>query len=575
MALFSALLPTAMAAGLTAGDVLEASDAAVDDWFGYRVAAAGDVDCDGTPDLLVGAPDDDSNSSDGGSVYVCLGAPTGFDPASCDELLHSDPHASDHFGWGLAGVGDVDGDGCDDIVVGSKDDDDNGTSSGAAYVYFGSTSGLDTSSEHKLVPSEVGAGDEFGEALGAAGDLDADGYADFVVGAHKHDGVDSGSGGFWVYYGSSGGVDESRTRYVTQSAADPGDSLGASFAHGDFDGDGYTDLLVGAWGITNGEGAVYAWFGSASGLDTSIESVIQAGDADKRTYFGLRAAAAGDLDGDGYDDALVGAPGDDDVETNQGSVYVLYGGASGFSGEQELHASDGEKSDELGYAVASAGDVDGDGFDDLIAGAWAHSATDHSQGAAYVWYGSATGVDSSSEEKLEPADTGSTYDFGMSVAGVGDLDGDGADELVVGAPARDSWTGAAYPWWGACPDADGDGVCTVDDCDDADPTVDCVPALAGPSPGTAGSYNAFVVTDATPGATVVLVAGPSGSTTTTCGAELAVSTVTRRASRVATSAGLAIFVEWVPTAASGVTRTWQVLVPADCVVSEGVEVTWP
>jgi len=559
---------------LTADDVLLASDAASDDWFGFRLAPGGDIDGDGVPDLLVGAPDDDSITSDGGTIYVCFGAVTGLDPAACDEVGPSDPHTSDHFGMWLDGVGDVDGDGYDDVLVGSPEDDDGGSASGAAYVLYGSASGIDSSREDKLMPAEVMAGDEFGEALGAAGDLDGDGYADFAVGAPNHDGVESGSGAFWVFYGSASGPDSSRTQYVTPSGGDIGDSLGAAFASGDLDADGYSDLVVGAWGVTNGEGAVYAFHGSASGLDTTTGVMVQASDADKRTYFGLRAASAGDVDADGYDDVFVAAPGDDDNETNSGSVYVLFGGASGLSSEQEYHASDGAKSDELGYGLARGADVNGDGYSDLIAGSWSHDGCGNACGAAYVVYGSASGLDTSTEEILQPADGAATYDFGMAATGIGDLDADGADELAVGAPARDSWTGAVYPWWGTCPDADADGTCAVHDCDDADAAVDCIPDLAGPSPGVAGQWNAAVVTDVTPGAQVWFLAGPSGSSTASCGAELDLASVTRRTLRVADSTGQATFVDWIPSAASGTTRTWQVLVPSDCVVSASTSVTW-
>ncbi len=558
-------------------DKLLASNGDVDDWFGYAVAGGGDLDGDGYHDLLVSAVDSDGGASDGGSVYLYYGSPWGLLQGSEVELYPSDSYTSDHFGGAVSFAGDMDGDGYDDIVVGAPDNDDVATGAGAAYVYYGSSTGLDTSREDKLTASDGASGDGFGDAVAGAGDLDGDGYDDIVVGAPDHDTTVNGSGAAYVYYGSSTGVDTSREDPFVSSDADVGAEFGEAVdGLGDVDGDSYDDIVVGSVGWDNIRGAAYVYYGSSTGLDSSSEQSITASDGANRDSFGNSVAGAGDVNGDGYPDLVVGSSRDDDNGTDSGSAYVYYGSASGMTGETKLTASDGAASDDFGYAVSGGVDLDADGYDDIVVGAYQEDECGSFCGAAYVYYGAATSMASATEEKLIPYDELASSDYGYAVAAIGDVEADGAGDLAVGAWSQDSSIGAVYTYSGDCPDADSDGTCDTVDCDDSDATVDCVPELGSPAPGTAGGDNTFDVTDAEPNGTVVLVrARSTGSATARCGVPLDVAGPKPVGIQTADATGATTFTVTVPPFASKKTGYWQAISVDNCMASEAITVTWP
>jgi MYXO-CTERM domain-containing protein len=453
---------------------LVASDGAAGDWFGMSVSGAGDLDGDGYDDLVVGAYGDKSAS---GSAYIYYGSATGIDSARGDKLAASDGANNDYFGRSLKGAGDLDGDGYDDVVVGAFLDDDNGSNSGSAYIYYGSAAGIDTASEDKLTPSDGSSSDGFGRSVTGAGDIDGDGYDDLVVGAY---GVESASGSAYVYYGSATGIDSTSEDKLTAFDGASNDYFGLSVSGaGDLDGDGYGDFLVGAPNHSTARGAAYVYYGSATGIDTGTVDKLDASDGEADDNFGLSVSGAGDLDGDGYDDLLVGAHGDDTHGDFSGSAYVYYGSATGIDigSEDKLNASDDGAAayDNFGYSVSGAGDLDGDGYDDLVLGAYGDDDNGSASGASYVYFGAATGIESALEEKLVASDGAANDTFGRAVSGGVDVDGDGYDDVVVGAYGDDdngSYSGSTYLYGGGCRDpdvdVDGDGfLCSVD-CDDYD-----------------------------------------------------------------------------------------------------------
>ena len=305
--------------------------------------------------------------------------------------------------------------------------------------------------DDKLLASDGDSYDYFGERLQGAGDINGDGYADLVVGAPGDEDVDAAAGAVYVYYGSATGLTGETKLTASDGAA--GDNFGSDVdGAGDVDGDGYDDIIVGAPKDDDAgseSGSAYLFYGSSTGIQTTATK-INASDTASLDFFGLAVAGGGDLDNDGYDEVLVGAPYEDQNGTDWGAVYVYYGSSTGLvtSSEEKLAASDGATSDHFGWAVAGGGDLDGDGYGDVAVGAPDDAA---STGAVYVYYGSASnGL--GGEDKLTASNGANYDDFGYSVAIVGDVDDDGFDDLLAGAPGDDDngyQSGSAYLYLGS------------------------------------------------------------------------------------------------------------------------------
>ena len=397
-------------------------------WFGYSAGSAGDVNGDGFGDLIVGSAYYDNGSSDEGKAFVYLGSASGL--ATDSSWTAESDQASALFGASVASAGDVNGDGYGDVVVGAPYYDDGETNEGTAFVYLGAASGLATIAAWTAASDQTGA--YFGSAVASAGDVNGDGYGDVAVGAELYDNGSADEGRVYVYLGSSTGLT------TTAAWTEESDQAGAEFGHsvsaaGDVNGDGYGDIIVGAYLYDNGstdEGMAFLFLGSASGLATAAAWTAEADQ--KSAAFGCAVASAGDVDGDGFADIAVGAYKYDTGLANQGGAFVYLGSASGLGTGPSWTGESDQAGAGFGYSVSSAGDVNGDGYGDLVVGAYGYDYAAGDEGQAYLYLGSASGLNATESWTAASSLVGAY--FGTSVSSAGDVNGDGYGDVVVGAP---------------------------------------------------------------------------------------------------------------------------------------------
>jgi len=407
--------------------------------FGCSVASAGDINGDGYGDVIIGAYnyDDGANGSEG-RVFVYYGSATGLS-SSPNSTLGDANQIVARFGQTVASAGDVNGDGYSDVIIGAPGYDDGANvDEGRAFVYHGSAAGLSTSPNNTQDDANQ-AGSNFGYSVALAGDVNADGYSDVIIGAFKFDdGANVDEGRAFVYHGSATGL--SATPNNTQDDANQaGANFGVSVSSaGDVNGDGYSDVIIGANNYDDGantsEGRAFVYYGSASGLAASPGSTPD--DANQaNANFGICVADAGDVNGDGYSDVIIGASGyDDGANVDEGRAYVYHGSSAGLSASPNSIADDANQAGaSFGFSVASAGDVNGDSFTDVIIGAYQYDdGANANEGRAFVYHGSGAGISASPSNTQDDANQAGAC-FGVAVSCAGDVNGDGYSDVIIGA----------------------------------------------------------------------------------------------------------------------------------------------
>ncbi len=424
-------------------------------YINESVSSAGDFNGDGFDDVMVGASYHDRGVRPDGTSFVVFGKASGFSAATKLALLDGNDgfrfqNASRSLPYLVSEAGDVNGDGFDDVIIGAPGFyDDYGNPKvieGDSYVVFGRASGFDATMSLSGLDGSNGfrldVGGSMFVSVGSAGDVNGDGFDDVMVAAN-------GNGPYTytsVVFGKASGFDA--TMDLSSLNGSNGFRLEGSGVYrsggvesfssaGDINGDGFADV------IANGTGVV---FGKASGFEATMDLSSLDGSNGFRLgaeavydVLGGSVSSAGDVNGDGFGDLIVGATGTDFNGDSSGSSYVVFGRASGFSAVMDLSSLDGNNGfrldgvaveDQSGSSVSSAGDVNGDNFDDVLVG-------EHHTGASYVVFGKASGLDAALNLSSLDGNSGflieainDNQDSFFSSAG--DVNKDGFDDLILG-----------------------------------------------------------------------------------------------------------------------------------------------
>jgi len=469
----------------------------LDDRSGVSVSAAGDINGDGIGDVIIGAHYADPGGflgllqrRDAGQSYVVFGRATPL-PAALELVglngfngfAINGVEPNDRSGSSVAAAGDVNGDGIDDLIIGApKADPDDRLGAGQGYVVFGRAtpfpaalelSNLDGTNGFTLNGitglTDPSGGDSAGYKVAGAGDVNGDGIDDIMISAVLVDpGLIFNAGQSYVVFGRTGGFPAvlelsalDGTNGFTLNGVGPGNLTGFSLAGaGDVNGDGIDDIIVATpfedVGVLFQAGQSYVVYGRTGGFPAVLELSALDGtngftlDGFLDDFSGWSVSGAGDVNGDGVDDLIIGAA----WAPLAGRSYVVFGRAQGFPAVLSLTSLDGiigfkltgiAAEDAAGSSVSRAGDVNGDGIDDLIVGApYADVGRRLNAGQGYVVFGRAggfpailglAGLDGTNGFALNGV---AAWDFsGISVSGAGDINGDGVDDVIIGAMAAD------------------------------------------------------------------------------------------------------------------------------------------
>ncbi|MCP5432435.1 MAG: FG-GAP repeat protein [Alphaproteobacteria bacterium] len=476
-----------------------------DDLAGAHVAGAGDFNGDGIADILITATGGDPGGrTDAGEAYVVFGSSSGFGATlslssldGTNGLRIEGIGALGMLGTSIAFAGDVNDDGIDDIIIGAEAASPGGvTNAGEAYVVFGSSSGFSASLPLSSLDGTNGFRlpgtsqfDNAGGGVAGIGDVNDDGIDDFIVGVYRADpGGDLSAGESYVVYGTDTGFPASLplssidgTNGFRIDGIDSDDYSGlAVSAAGDINHDGIDDFIVGAIGGDPGgngsAGETYVVFGTSAGFGATLDLSSLDGSNGFRLdgiapddFSGVAVSSAGDLNGDGIDDIVIGAIGaSPNGMLGAGETYVVFGSTSPFSASLSLSALDGTNGfrlqgeadgDGVGMSVSSAGDVNGDGIDDLlIGGTRASPGSIDGAGSTYVLFGKSTGFSSIVDLSTLDGNGGfridgtTTDELSGACTAAGDFNGDGIDDILVGGsganPVVGGATGGAFVIYG-------------------------------------------------------------------------------------------------------------------------------
>ncbi|MGV8712933.1 MAG: integrin alpha, partial [Nitrosomonas sp.] len=429
----------------------------------------GDINGDGFDDVIVGAPHAFIHGHYNGSgvSYVIFGKASGFNATMNMSSLDGNNGFSliggesyDLSGYSVSIVGDINGDGLDDLIIGAPVES-RGVGAGSSYIMFGRTSGFEAEIDLSDLDGNNGfrlngINNHTGRSLSNAGDMNGDGFSDLMIGAQDFAYIVFGKASGFAAEVNLADLDGNNGFRLEQVATY--DDLGRSVSGaGDINGDGFDDVIVGASGAdTNGmdSGSSYVIFGKASGFTATMDlskldgtNGFRLDGTNNYSLSGSSVSGAGDINGDGFDELLVGEPFSGANGNSSGANYIIFGKASGFSATLALADLDGRNGFRIDGLTAydglgggsSAGDVNGDGFDDLIMSAAGADPNGINSGSSYVIFGSR---DFGKKDVPEIMGTlGDDILRGTSAAEI--LEGGDGIDLLIGGGGADVFRGGA------------------------------------------------------------------------------------------------------------------------------------
>lgn len=386
---------------------------AAGDEFGTSVSDAGDVNGDGYDDIIAGAPNNDAGGNNAGRAYIYFG---GIAINSIPDVVITGSTLNLFLGNAVSSAGDVNNDGYDDVIVSE-------INSSKVYLYYGGAA-MDNIPDLTFSSTYSGG---FGFSLSSAGDVNRDGFSDIIIGEYAASVNSIYDGRAYIFLG---GVSMNNTADVIFTGEAANNLFGYSVSSaGDVNGDGYSDVIVGAIGYSSNNGKAYLYLGGLNMNNTA--DVTFTGSSVER--LGWSVSDAGDVNNDGYCDVIISAPYYNVVSSSEGAAFIFLG-SSVMNNTPDVTFYGSEYQDLFGYSVSSAGDINDDGYSDVIVGAVDNNAGGVDAGRAYVYYGS-TGMNTTADAVF--TGTGANDYFGICVSYAGDLNGDGYDDMIVGAREND------------------------------------------------------------------------------------------------------------------------------------------
>jgi len=399
--------------------------------FGFWIDGGGDINGDGYDDVIIGAPEYTQAFAGEGAVFIYYGSAAGL--ADTAGWVQYGEHDSSGFGRCVSIKGDVNDDGYADILIGSHQFENTKKNEGKVYLYLGGPDGADTIAVWTMVGDRKGA--KLGESLVFAGDLNHDGFDEICVGAHGWDDdevlgdLGNKAGKFWVFNGNPDGVFATPSMQCVGIVEDA--NLGVSMDKaGDVNGDGIDDLDIGGYIFLIGDGMLCTFHGGIGGAD-AIPDFMVAGGASDTSFYAINLSTAGDINGDGYDDVVVGAPRFDANGIYQsGKLHLHYGSSSGLDSEIGWIATGTQYDERWAFNVNEAGDINHDGYGDLLVGSKYYDNGDLvNAGKAELYLGGPKGPQRIPTWTFKGPDSNSVV--GTNLCNAGDINGDGFDDIVV------------------------------------------------------------------------------------------------------------------------------------------------